>query len=308
MSSCSKTSKDTADKIISMKNAGTPSREIAKVLGVGKSTVNDIYNRSKVTEKVPYRILLLDIETASSIVATFGRFKQNIGQAAVIKEGGWIISYAYKWLGGTGVDGSRVTESEAMLADDSRVCAELWELLEQSDACVWHNGANFDLPMIKARMIVNGLPPVRKVKSIDTLSIAREFRFNSSKLDSLCSQLDIGRKTNHAGMSMWIDCQNGDTVALDKMLEYNLQDVVLLEELYLIIRRHSTRHPNLAIYYNDDKVRCNICCSDDVKLTGNLVTTNVSIFEEYVCNECQGRFKSRQSITTKEQRSNFLSN
>jgi transposase len=299
------------EQILALKGQGLSSRKIAKELGVGKSTVNDIYNKLKgsIPEsavKKP-KILLLDIETACSITATFGRRLQNISQDAVLKEGGWIISYAYKWLGDDNVQGSVLHSEEARDSNDERLCMELLDLLEQSDYVVAHNGSNFDIPIIKARLIINGLPPMRKVRIIDSLNLSREFRFNSQKLDSLCRQLDIGEKVKHLGISMWIDCQNGDKQALSEMYFYNEKDVVLLEELYMIIRSYSTRHPNLAVNLGD-KPRCNICCSDNVKPTGNLVSTNLSVFEEYTCGDCQARFKTRQSTTTREQRKNFLSN
>lgn len=294
-------------QIVELKGQGLGSRKIAKELGIGKSTVNDIVKRYGDKSNNRPKILMLDIETACSITATFGRRMQNISQDAVIREGGWLISYAYKWLGDDEVRGSVLFAEEAQTADDERLCMELLDLLEQSDFVVAHNGANFDIPMIKARLIVNGLPPMRKVRIIDSLNLSREFRFNSQKLDSLCRQLDIGEKVKHLGISMWIDCQNGDEIALSEMYKYNLQDVVLLEELYMIIRSYSTRHPNLAVNLGD-KLRCNICCSDKVKPTGNTVSTNLSVFTEYVCETCLARFKDRQSTTTKEERKNFLSN
>lgn len=170
-----------------------------------------------------------------------------------------------------------------------------------------HNCNNFDLPMIKTRMLTNGLPPIRKIKTIDTLLLAKEFRFNSNKLDSLCRQLDIGKKMKHSGISLWIECMEGSQEALNTLYEYNKVDIELLEELYLAVAPYSTRHPNLAVGLGD-KPRCNICCSDNVSKTGNTVSTNLSVFEEVVCNDCGARFKTRQSITTKEERKTFLSN
>jgi len=300
------------EDLIKLKQEGVSSRKIAKQLGCGKSTVNDYWKKysgntvSQDSYKKP-KILVLDLESAPSVVVAFNRFKVNVGQDAVLQEGGWLLSYAYKWLGDKEVQGNVLTPDEAINADDSGLCAELWELVEQSDAIVYHNGLNFDLPLMKARMIVNGLPPIRKVRSVDSLQLVKEFKLNSNKLDSLCRQLDIGGKLAHSGIQLWVDCMKGDPVALLHMFNYNKVDVELLEELYLYIRPYSTRHPNLAVNLGD-KLRCNICCSDNVKLTGNIISTNLSSFEEYVCEDCQGRFKSRKSITSKEQRDNFLSN
>jgi len=306
-------SDETIEEIIKLKGEGLSSRSIAKKISCGKSTVNNYWNKyienNKDVEQLVKkpRTLVLDLESAPSVVVAFQRFKINVGQDAVLREGGWLLSYAYKWLGEDGkAVGNVLTPDEAINADDSGLCMELWELVEQSDAILYHNGLNFDLPLMKARMIVNGLPPIRKVRSIDSLQLAKEFKLNSNKLDSLCRQLDIGAKLEHSGISLWVDCMKGDPVALSHILTYNKQDVDILEELYLYLAPYSTRHPNMAVNLGD-KVRCNICCSDKVKPTGNIISTNLSSFEEYSC-ECGARFKTRKSITTKEQRSNFLSN
>ena len=242
------------------------SRKIADKLGICKSTVNYYFKEyldNNFVETNRPKICFIDIESMPSITATFGRRKQNISQDAVLREGGWIASYAYKFLGDTEVKGNVLSEEEAINADDSQLCLELWELIEQSDVLVAHNLINFDLPMIKARMIVNGLPPIRKVKLMDTLVLSREFRYNSHKLDSLCQQLGLGEKMAHSGIYLWIECMEGNPEALQHLLEYNKQDIVLLEELYLKIAPYSTKHPNLAVNLGD-KVRCNICCSDTV--------------------------------------------
>lgn len=298
-------------QIVELKGQGMGSRKIAKELGIGKSTVNDIYNKLKgsipeSSVKKP-KILYLDLESAPSVVVAFNRFKVNVSQEAVLREGGWLISYAYKWQGDTEVQGNVLAPDEALNADDSGLCLELWELVEQADAVVYHNGLNFDLPLLKARMMVNGLPPIRKVKSIDTLQIMKEFKLNSNKLNSLGVQLGLGKKLDHEGLNLWVRCMEGDSEALQHMLAYNKVDIELLEELYNSVKMYSTRHPNLAVNLGD-KLRCNICCSDKVKPTGNTVSTNLSVFTEYVCEECQARFKDRQSTTTKEERKNFLSN
>lgn len=298
--------------LIKLKAEGLSSRKIASKLGVGKSTINDYIKKHGIqqesTKETNFpKVLLLDLENAASVGLVFGRFKQNLSQDHILKEGGWLLTYAYKWLGSSEIIGNALTPEEAIECNDERLCIELWDLIEQADVVIAHNSYGHDIPLMKARCIINGLPPLRKTKVVDTLFLAREFKFNSKKLDSLCSALDIGRKIDHSGIKLWSDCQAGDETAIEKMLEYNVGDIVLLEELYLMIRSHSTRHPNFAIYFDDSKFRCNICGSDDIHPTGNTVATNISIFEEYKC-KCGARMKSRQSINSKEQRSKLLSN
>lgn len=299
------------ESIISLKEEGLGSRKIAKKLGIGKSTVNQWFKEylqgKGGVDKKP-KVLLLDLESAPSVVVAFNRFKVNLTQDHVLREGGWLISYAYKWLGDKTVQGNVLTPIEAIAADDSGLCMELWELIEQADVVVYHNGLNFDLPLLKARMLINGLPPIRKIKSVDTLQLVKEFKLNSNKLNSLGKQLDIGTKLDHEGIGLWIRCMEGDQDALNHMLEYNKADIELLEDVYNAVKCYSTRHPNIAIYYQGDKIRCNICGSEHIKPTGNLVSTNVNIFEEYQCEDCHARFKNRKSILNKNQRSNILSN
>ena len=298
-------------EIISYKEQGLGSRKIAKKLGIGKSTVNLWYKEylegNQVEVKKP-KILLLDLENAASEALVFGRFNQNLSQDHIITEGGWLLTYAYKWLGENGIYSSVIEPEEAIIQDDSRLVTELWELMEQADFVVAHNSYGHDIPLLKARIIINGLPPVRKNRIIDSLAIAREFKFNSRKLDSLCHALGIGRKIENSGIKLWKNCQAGDVEAIETMREYNVGDVELLEELYLLIRPYSNKHPNIAAYYQGDKLRCNICCSEDVSPTGNTVLTNVNSFEEYVCNDCQARFKHPKSLMSKNQRENILRN
>lgn len=306
-----KTPEEKVEEILRLKSKGYSSRQIAEIVGVGKSTVNDLVSRNAYVKPSSVKrpnILLLDLENAASVGLVFGRFKQNLSQDHILEEGGWLLSYAYKWLGGDRVQGSVLTKEEAIASDDSRLVAELWDLIEQADFVVAHNSYGHDIPLLKSRIILNGLPPLRKSRIIDTLTLSKEFKFNSKRLDSLCHALDIGRKIENSGIKLWKECQEGVESALQTLLEYNVGDVELLEKLYLIIRPHSTRHPNIALHYRGDKVRCNTCCSDDVSLTGNVITTNVNVFEEYICEDCKARFKSRKSVLNKEQRGNVLSN
>ena len=47
--------------------------------------------------------------------------------------------------------------------------------------------------------------------------------------------------------------------AFEEMLVYNRGDIPTLRNLYLTTRAHIEKHPNLSIYFNDDKQRCPVC-------------------------------------------------
>ena len=297
------------NEIIQLSKAGVSSRNIAERVGVSKSGVNDLINRVGVerdsVEKKP-RILLIDLENAPSVVATFGRFKQNLGIDSVIEEGGWLISAAWKWLDEEKIDSVVLTPEEAKNKDDFRIVATIYELLENADILVYQNGNKFDLPLIKTRCILNGFPPPKTVKTVDTLVIAKTLKFNSNRLDGLGKQLGCGRKVQHEGISLWISCMNGDKKALQKMQEYNVGDISLLESVYLQIRAFDPKTPSVGLFYSDEVQRCPACGSANVHETGNSIFTPLSEFSELVCTDCGHRSRNRKAVNTKEKRQSVL--
>jgi RNase_H superfamily len=300
---------DTKQSIIELKQKGFASREIADFLGVSKSGVNDTYIRyleSKNQRSDGPRVLLFDVESAAALVYCFGRHKQFINQDAVKIEGSWLLCAGYRWLDGQ-------TEvlfnyDEVKANGDYYVCAKLWELFNEADMVVAHNLKGFDLKMLEARCLANGLPALPNVKLIDTLEIARaKFRFPSNKLDSLGAHFGIGRKTGHSGIKLWIDVQQGSKEALDDMVEYCHQDVELLYDVFTLLRtRGLVPGINFAAYYNDDKTRCKACGSDHLELTGRVVTTGTASYNEVKCNTCGTLQRTKQNKLSPQKRKKLL--
>lgn len=300
------------DDVILLSRKGYSSREIASQLGISsKSTVNNILNRtnnvkSSVTPiEDAAKILVFDLETSAARVYAFGRNKQYISQSAVAQEGGKILTASWKWLG------SDETFSYGNIADinqddDSTVCAMLWELFEQADAVIAHNAANFDVKVLRTRCLANGLPDLPTVKVIDTLLMARKhFRFPSNRLDALGAYLGLGRKIDTGGIDLWIRVQEGSKEALEEMINYNIQDVDLLESVYYKLRGygHSGTNFNAGQYYDDGKDHCAVCGSTNVAPTGRVAYTAVSAFEEVRCTDCGSVHRTRKAINSKEHRS-----
>lgn len=300
-------------KVLKLSREGFSSRKIAEKLGIkSKSTVNDIINRSGFREIVKKgkgaRLLYIDLETAPCIAAVFGRFKINLSQDNIIENGSQLISACWTWDNSEKVYGACMTPLEAIKRDDSRVLSEVLTALENSDIIVYQNGDKFDLPKIRTRCVVNNLPPPPNLQTVDTLKIAKQMGFPSNRLDSLGDYLGVGRKVKHSGVDLWIRCKNGNQEALDEMYHYNEQDVLLLRDVYQKIRAFYKQHPNVANYYDDDKMRCTVCGSDDIKVTGRSIFTNISEFAEHLCNSCGHRMRGRQNLKTKTKMKNTLSN
>lgn len=289
---------------------GLSSREIERRTGISKSAINYFLNgRESSKESLPTsgpRILLFDLESTPSIVAAFKRWKVNIGSESVIREGGHLLSACYKFLGDSKITKQVLTPKEAKEGNDARIVAQLYEVVEQADILVAHNCNAFDYPLFRTRLLDNGMPPPKTVKLIDTLKIAKSLKFNSNKLDSLGHYLNVGRKMPTEGMKLWLDCMEGDKEALKKMVDYNEQDVILLEEVYLKLRAFDTNPVNAGQYHSDGEQHCPVCGSTDLTETGNNVYTQVSQFEEVVCGDCGHRSRTRKPLNDKTHRSNLL--
>ena len=299
-------SQETIQKIEALLNEDLSSRKIADLLEISKSTVNNYrpqLNLSKNKQKL--NITFLDIETAPDVAVTFKRFKANINQDSVLKDGGWLLSIAYK-EGNSQIKSFSLTPEEAISANDSRLCAILFDIIEKSDILCGHNLDNFDLPVIKSRLLINGFPAIKKVRTIDTLKIARQMKFQSNKLDSLTRILTRDNKIENGGISLWVDCIHGNADALKKMEKYNAKDVEIQEKLYEVVKSYNKTPLNLGLNFDDNLPRCPYCSSAAVKETGQNIFTNTSVFSEIICMSCGARSRSKQSKISTEKRKNLL--
>jgi len=91
--------------------------------------------------------------------------------------------------------------------------------------------------------------------------------------------LNLGRKVSHTGIDLWIKVQQGDKQALYDMVLYCEHDVDLLHDVFMELRnRGLVGGINFALYYNDLKTRCKTCGSDNLQLTGRVVTTSAGLY------------------------------
>ena len=250
------------------------------------------------------RILVFDIETSPMAVLVWGLFEQRIPPQNVIAE--WaVLSWSAKWLCEPEILYSVVTPDEAKDRQDYNTVKKMWDLFEEAVIVIAHNAANFDLRKLNARWKVNGFTPPSSFQVIDTLKISRKhFAFASHKLDYLMKLLqDTGKvKTD---FDLWKRCINGEQEALDEMVYYNKNDVVILEDLYLELRPWIKSHPNMGLYVDTDKEICPTCGSDKLDWNISMYYTPSGRYKSFRC-ECGSIGRSRTSDLTKEERSSLV--
>lgn len=294
------------EKILELKQCGYGSRYIANLLGIGKSTVNDFLKKHN--ESIPIdlgkpRILLLDIETSPTMAAVWRLWKENIGLEQINND--WfIMSYSAKWL----KDSTVYYEDCRDTLDDIQLLINLHKLLSEADIVVCHN-VKFDIPKIKARMVLNNILPPKPFKTYCTLEAAKKnFNFTSNKLAYLSDKLSSTPKLSHEkypGFKLWAECLKGNQEAWDVMKEYNQVDVLALEDVYLKLKVWDDKHPNVDVYNDNEYSGCTSCGSSNIR-EKEYSYTNVGLYKQYQCKDCGKWMRSRYTLNTTAKRKALL--
>jgi DNA polymerase elongation subunit (family B) len=252
------------------------------------------------------RILILDIETSPNVAYVWKFFKENVGAKQVL-ENGQMLSFAAKWL-----DDDKIYYHDVQHSTELQMMKMLFEMLDEADIVVAHNGDKFDLPHVQGRGLVLGLKPPAPYKTIDTVRVARyEFNFPSNSLEYLSIVLDLkNKKDGHKkfpGFELWLGVLANNPEAWAEMKEYNIQDILVLEELYLKMRPYMKRHPNVGVFDDKDIVVCPKCGSSDIHYRG-YAHTNVGRYRRFQCNPCGGWGRHRTTIYPNDLKKNLVVN
>lgn len=222
------------------------------------------------------KILFLDIETRPAIVYVWRYYGAFINPEQIIEDGG-VLCFGAKWAG----------ERDVKIYSDwehghETMIRKAHELISEADAVITYNGDKFDLPKLNGEFVMLGLTPPPPWTSIDVLKTVRRFGFEMNKLAHIGPLMQIGKKVEHAGFSLWSDVMKGDPKAQKKMERYCKGDVVLLERLYKKVRPFVKNHPHLA---GTGATACGACGSHRLQKRGPRYTKYYSI-QRLQCQNC----------------------
>jgi len=245
------------------------------------------------------KILVFDLETAPLRAYVWRLWKQNVHPLNGQLQSEWfLLTYAAKWLFDDTVIAGKLTSKEVQEEDDSRLLHELWNLLNEADIVIAHNGRQFDVPILNGRFLKMNIKPPMPYKIIDTKTAAsKHFNLPSNKLDYIAQYLGVGQKIE-TDFDLWVRCLNGNNAALNEMMIYNINDVKILEDVYLAMRPYIQPHPNLGLYIEDDVECCPCCTSTDISFEGKYVSY-ASTYSAFRCNSCGSIGRSKLSINRK---------
>ena len=241
------------------------------------------------------KILIYDIETSLQLAAIF-QLKNNdwIQPESLVTER-HVLSICWKWLGEKKVHSVSLLDDPKRFDkdphDDKHVLEVFHKVLSEADCIVAHNGDQFDFKYLLTRMLVHGLPTLPPVASIDTYKVAKQrFMFNSNKLDYIGGLLKVGRK-KHTTSGLWLKALQGDKKAIKEMVDYNKQDVLLLERVFLKLRPFISSHLNRELF---GQVGCPRCGSSKIQSRGYHRAIS-RVYRRWQCQACTGWFKSTKA-------------
>lgn len=286
-------------------------RAIARIIEVPKSTVND-FLRSLGAEDDALatpptdgpKVLVFDIETSPVLGYVWSLWNNNVGLNQ-IRDDWFILSWAAKWYGEGEPIMYQDQRDEDDFENDKDLLQDIWNLLDQADIVITHNGKKFDSKKLNARFILNGMQPPSSYRHIDTLEIAkRHFAFTSNKLaylsDQLCPEFVKSDHAEFPGFELWKECLKGNQRAWEEMEAYNRQDVLALEAVYNALSPWSNSLPNFDVY-RDDFSNGSILATLDLVENG-FAYTNLGKYQKYTCKKTGQEFRGRVNLLSKEKR------
>jgi len=149
-----------------------------------------------IKEKSPAKILVLDIETAPLLAYVWGVWNINIGHNMQMVQKHWfMLTWSAKWLFDDKIFSDKLTPEEIFAQDDSRITKSIWELVNEADVVIAHNGIKFDMKRLNTRFLRHRLPPPMPYQIIDTLvHVKKQFALSSNRLAEIGKFLGLGEK------------------------------------------------------------------------------------------------------------------
>lgn len=234
-------------------------------------------------EKTNRKRLFFDIETSPNIGLFWeAGYKKNIDYSNILKERA-IICICYKWEDSKEVYGLTWDKKQC----DKKLLQEFIEVANQANELVGHNGDRFDLSWIRTRCLFHGIEMFPKYTTIDTLKVARsKFKFNSNRLNYIASYLGIGQKIK-TEFDLWKNILiNSDKAAMEKMVKYCKNDVVLLEKVFKQLNNHIEAKSHYGVLFGQYRGTCPECGSDDIIKNGFRTTATGVVKIMYKCKTC----------------------
>jgi uncharacterized protein YprB with RNaseH-like and TPR domain len=263
--------------------------KLANKFNVSTKVISKI--KREIFEESPkgFKRLFFDIETCPNIGFFWSAgYKLNIPAHNVIQERR-VICISYKWEDENVVYNLSWDNNKC----DKSLLQEFSKVLLEADEVIGHNSDRFDIPWLRGRALYHRIPFPIYIKSLDTYVKSKaQFNLNSMKLDYLAKFLNVGGKIEDGGWDSWVKITlYNDQEALDKMIKYCNNDVIILEDVFKEISSYIKLNSHVGVYNNLSKCSCPNCASENVHYLKPWITNTGTIQRIMVCENCKIDFK-----------------
>lgn len=214
----------------------------------------------------PSKVLIYDIETSRTKAWVWWTGKQYIGHHQLIEEPK-IITISWKWLGSEEVQFLTWDENHS----DEKLMEQFLKVYNRADMVIGYNNDRFDNRWINARAMKYGLEVNTFVRSYDIMKEEKKvFRVPSYSMAYMAKYANVAHKQGHEGLHMWDMIQTGTPEEqgeyLEKMVTYNIGDIVATEELYIRLRKYFGHRIHFGVLHGGEKFSCPDTGSTNVEL------------------------------------------
>lgn len=276
---------------------GEAQQRLSKLLGVTCRTIRVWANNLNLsTFKKPEnvrnsKIMVYDIETSRAEGKFWWTGKQYINHNQITKLPR-IISIAWKYLGDEKVYALRWNEFQ----NDKEMLEKFMPEFNSCDMVIGQNSDRFDNRWIAARAALHGIEYNRFVKSFDIMKqTKRLFRLPSYSMAFIAEFFGLTLKKSHEGIIMWEMIEDGTKEQqleyLDKMIDYNVGDIVTTEEIYYRLLKYMGQKIHFGVFNGCEKYTCPNCGGNNVSLYKTTYTTAGTIQHIMKCNDDDTLYK-----------------
>jgi len=268
-------------------------KELAEYFNVNKRTIRDWAKKIGISGEIPKnaKIMVYDIETSRAEGKFWWTGKQYINHTQITKDPR-IISICWKYLGDDKVH--QLTWDEYQ--DDESMLKVFLEHFNQCDMVIGQNNDRFDNRWVAGRAAKHNLTYNSYIKSFDIMKqTKRLFRLPSYSMAFIAKFFGLTLKKSHEGILMWEMIEDGTPEEqkeyLQKMLQYNIGDIVTTEEIYYKLRKYMGHKVHFGVFNGEEKYSCPNCGNTNVSLFKTTYTPAGTIQHIMKCKEDDVMYK-----------------
>lgn len=248
-----------------------------------KDFINDITD--------PMKIMVYDVESSQITAKIWWGGKQFINHTQ-LKSETKVITVAWQWLGDT--------KTHTIVWDknheDKELLTKFAEEYNKADLVIGFNNDNFDNRLIQARFAKYNIPYNIYTRSFDIMKEAkRRFRIPSYSMAYMCRFFGVDQKLEHEGIKMWDKVEDGSPEEqkeyLQKMVTYNIGDIVSTSALYYRLRPFFGHHVHLGVGLGEPAWSCPDTSSHNVELYKTTFTKAGTIQRIMISKETGRQYK-----------------